>query len=297
MKKIGSLLIFVVCMLLLTSTALASGKVTYDGSAGDFVLEPGSEESLTDLFDELKRVMPGDTCTQQILIKNDAKKGVKIKLYMKSLGAQEDTEEFLSQMKLRVQEKGDSKLFEAPADQTAQLKDQVWKGNTSYSVNTGSQPFHIDVNCQDGAALSYKSNNPGVASVDAAGNVTVGGVGTATITITSAETKYYKASSISVIVTVNQPAPVYVDPQLQASGVNLTINPVSSGTIGVNTNSPGARSFQIISGGEFISVDGNGNVTAKAAGTAVVRVSVAASGNFNAKAVDVTVNVTDAAVH
>ncbi len=181
--------------------------------------------------------------------------------------------------------------------QTAQLKDQVWKGNTSYSVNTGSQPFHIDVNCQDGAALSYKSNNPGVASVDAAGNVTVGGVGTATITITSAETKYYKASSISVIVTVNQPAPVYVDPQLQASGVNLTINPVSSGTIGVNTNSPGARSFQIISGGEFISVDGNGNVTAKAAGTAVVRVSVAASGNFNAKAVDVTVNVTDAAVH
>lgn len=132
MKKISSLLIFVVCMLLLTSTALASGKVTYDGSAGDFVLEPGSEESLTDLFDELKRVMPGDTCTQQILIKNDAKKGVKIKLYMKSLGAQEDTEEFLSQMKLTVQEKGDSKLFEAPADQTAQLKDWVYLG-TIYS--------------------------------------------------------------------------------------------------------------------------------------------------------------------
>lgn len=132
MKRIVSLLIFVVCMMLLTSTALASGKVTYDGNARDFIFEPGSEKSLTDLFDELKRVMPGDTCTQQILIKNDAKKGVKIKLYMRSRGAQEDTEEFLSQMNLTVQKKGDSKLFDAPADQTAQLTDWVYLG-TVYS--------------------------------------------------------------------------------------------------------------------------------------------------------------------
>lgn len=132
MKRFVSILMFVVCMLAMTSTALAAGKVTYDGTAGDFIFEPGSEKSLTDLFDGLKRVMPGDTCKQQILVKNDAKKGVKIKLYMRSLGAQEGTAEFLSQMKLTVQKQGESKLFEAPSDQTAQLTDWVYLG-TVYS--------------------------------------------------------------------------------------------------------------------------------------------------------------------
>ncbi len=173
---------------------------------------------------------------------------------------------------------------------TAQLKDQIWTGSNAYTVDAGSGAFHLDAACQDGAALTYSSNNPGVASVDAAGNVTVGGAGTATITITAAETKYYKASTFTVTITVNQPAPVYVDPSLQASG--MTLGQGTSGAIGVSTNSPGGRSFQVISGAECITVDGNGNVTAIAPGTAVVRVTVAAAGNFNAKSVDVTVVVT-----
>ena len=136
MKKIIALLFTVVLLLSSTVTVFAAdGKVTYSGNAGNFVFEPGSEHSLTDLFPNFKSVMPGDTLTQKITVKNDADNKVKVKIYMRSLGAHEDSVEFLSQLGLKVAKSEENEMaymFDATANETAQLTDWVCLG-TLYS--------------------------------------------------------------------------------------------------------------------------------------------------------------------
>ena len=138
MKNLSKLTITLLLALVLTVNLAqqveASGKVTYVDNSHEFIFEPGSELSPTDLFEELKNVMPGDSITQKIIIKNSASNNESIKVYMRSLGAQEETNKFLSQMKLTVVQEGNSTLFEAPADETAQLTDWVYLGTYDYGA-------------------------------------------------------------------------------------------------------------------------------------------------------------------
>ena len=136
MKKILTLLLTFVLLLSSTVTVFAAdGKVTYSGNAGSFVFEPGSDHSLTDLFPNFKGVMPGDSLTQQITVKNEADNKVKVKIYIRSLGAHEDSKAFLSQLGLKVKTSSENEMaymFDAAASETAQLTDWVCLG-TLYS--------------------------------------------------------------------------------------------------------------------------------------------------------------------
>jgi len=133
MKRITLFLLSLLLAVNLSIPVSAASSVTYEGTARKYIFQPGSLHSPTDLFTGFKDVMPGDTLTEQIHIRNSSLNWVKIKVYMRSLGAQEETNDFLSQMNLTVEQEGkETVLFEAPADQTAQLTDWVYLG-TLYS--------------------------------------------------------------------------------------------------------------------------------------------------------------------
>ena len=148
MKKLISLLLMLLVIFSCSVTAFAAdGNVTYTGNSGSIVFAPGSDESLTDLFPNFKGVMPGDSLEQKITIKNNASNKVKVKLYIRSLGAQPGSEEFLSQLKLRVSKSANNNMaymFDAAASEPAQLSGWVYLG-TLYSGGTVNLDVILDV--------------------------------------------------------------------------------------------------------------------------------------------------------
>ncbi len=126
-----SVMALAVCALLLTAftapALAADASVTYQGNADKFVFLPDN-----DLFQNFKGVMPGDTLTQQITVKNDTSNGVKVKIYLRAEPVDESYKAFLGNMTLKVVQDGNSVLFAAAADEQDGLAKDVCLG-TFYS--------------------------------------------------------------------------------------------------------------------------------------------------------------------
>ena len=155
LSRIFALLLWLLTLSGIALTVSAQGSVTYVGTAHKFIFAPGTKESPTSLFENFKNVMPGDTLTEKIVIQNASDNKCKVRLYLRSKGAQEGTDEFLSQMRLTVQKNGKTDLYEAPADETAQLTDWVYLG-TLYSGGKMTLDLTLEVPITMGDEFQYQ---------------------------------------------------------------------------------------------------------------------------------------------
>ena len=141
MRRLKRCLAAAFCLLLMLGALSLSAfaddaNVKYVGNAKKFFFSPGSEFSLTDLFPNFKDVMPGDSLTQKITVTNDISNNVKIKVYMRSYGATDESYvEFLDQLRLTVTKAEETVLFDAAADKTDGLTEWTYLG-TLYSGGT-----------------------------------------------------------------------------------------------------------------------------------------------------------------
>ena len=90
-KLLSSLTLCCILMFSTTLTALAADSaVTFNGESAGFSFKPGSEYTQTDLFDNFKNVMPGDTLSETIAVTNNATDCDYIKLYLRAVAHDEE---------------------------------------------------------------------------------------------------------------------------------------------------------------------------------------------------------------
>ncbi|MCD7741716.1 MAG: cellulase family glycosylhydrolase [Ruminococcus sp.] len=80
--------------------------------------------------------------------------------------------------------------------------EQTISGTSSYTKTFGDSAFTLDASAE--GTLSYSSSDTSIALVTSAGKVTIKGVGTATITVTAAETSSYKSATKTITIKVNK---------------------------------------------------------------------------------------------
>ena len=146
----------------------------------------------------------------------------------------------------------------------------------------------INVTQHDGA-LTYRSVDEDIATVDADGVVTGLLAGEATIVVSDAGSETAKAGSINVTVTVND---TRAESQLAiTSGTNIEIEMANSRTATITTSgAAGALSYES-SDESIASVSAEGVITGKKAGTIEITVSDAGNNQYKPGTKTITVTV------
>lgn len=136
---------------------------------------------------------------------------------------------------------------------------------------------------------SWKSSNSSIASVDSTGKVTARSAGTATITVTTAD----GGKTATCTVTVKQAVVHVTSVTLNKSNTTITVGQTETliATV-LPANATNKNVTWSTSNSSIATVDQNGKVTARAAGTAVVTVTTVDGG----KTASCTVNVINATI-
>lgn len=170
-------------------------------------------------------------------------------------------------------------------------KAQSLGGADSYNVTEGDAAFNLGVTAEDNAKLTYSSDNEGVVRVDENGNVTIAGVGTATITVKSEATTSYKAGSKMITITVNAKPQPNQTPSVTIGCGNKTVTEGDAPfSLGASASNGAGLSYQS-SDPSVASVDGAGNVTIYRAGTVQITAIAGEMAGWNSASSSITVTV------
>ena len=193
----------------------------------------------------------------------------------------------------------------APTDPST-IKKQAAQSITVAVKNTknvvskkyGDKAFSIGAKAK--TAMTYKSSNTKVATVDRKGKVTIKAAGTAKITIAAKATSSYKAATKTLTVKVAKAAPVL---KTKITSKNVSYSALRKKaqvfTLGASVSSKGTLTYAKTAGSSAFTVNKtNGKITVKKGlkkGTYKIKVKISAkaTANYNAgtKTVFVTVRV------
>lgn len=170
-------------------------------------------------------------------------------------------------------------------------KAQSLGGADSYNVTEGDGAFNLGVTAEDNAKLTYSSDNNGVVRVDENGNVTIAGVGAATITVKSEATTSYKAGSKTIRITVNAKPQPNQTPSVTIGCGNKTVTEGDAPfSLGASASNGAVLSYQS-SDPSIASVDGAGNVTIYRAGSVQITAIAGEMAGWNSASSSITVTV------
>lgn len=130
----GIAVLLAALLLMISATAgVFAGGVTFEGQSEGFFFSPGGKDAPTNVFEGTDALMPGDSISENIGVRNSSPD--EVKLYMRALGATDEDKDFLSQLSLSVDSES-GEVFNSPASEKAGLTEWTLLGTLAPGGST-----------------------------------------------------------------------------------------------------------------------------------------------------------------